>query len=155
MRVLGVVLTGFLALAAFGCGGGPSQEEFSRATQERDAARAELKEAQTDLRETQERVSELEDKLLAARPAAPAKTPAATTQKPPAPVTVAVPSLIGERLDVAEATLREKGLRYSEIGGGSFGIVVRSNWVVCETRPGAATEVKKRTRIRLIVDREC
>lgn len=46
-----------------------------------------------------------------------------------------VPALVGERLDVAEDTLDAVGLRYQAVGGGVFGIVVRSNWVVCRQTP--------------------
>jgi len=66
-----------------------------------------------------------------------------------------LPNEVGERLDVAEDDLRGKGLRYREVGGGTFGIVVKSNWTVCETRPGPGTPVRKNTRVELIVDRAC
>ena len=62
-----------------------------------------------------------------------------------------MPKLKGERLDVAEDLLNEKGLKHKEIGGGSFGVVDRSAWEVCETRPGAGKRTK--TTVRLIVDR--
>lgn len=68
---------------------------------------------------------------------------------------VSVPDETGERLDVAEDDLRANGLSYREVGGGTFGIVVKSNWIVCETRPAAGASVKRRTRIALIVDRDC
>jgi PASTA domain-containing protein len=65
-----------------------------------------------------------------------------------------VPDLVGERLDVAEDELDSLGIDYKEIGGGTFGIVVRSNWEVCETRPEAGARA---TTVRLIVERveEC
>jgi len=66
-----------------------------------------------------------------------------------------VPDLVGERLDIAEDDLRSRGLRFTEIGGGTFGILVLSNWTVCETRPAAGTSVAKRARVKLIVDRDC
>jgi hypothetical protein len=65
----------------------------------------------------------------------------------------AVPSLTGERLDVAEDKLSRAGLRYKEIGGGTFGIVVKSNWIVCQTEPAAGAHTSG--RVRLVVDREC
>jgi hypothetical protein len=46
-----------------------------------------------------------------------------------------VPNVTGERLDVAEDTLDALGLRYRTAGGGTFGIVVRSNWLVCRQLP--------------------
>jgi hypothetical protein len=42
-----------------------------------------------------------------------------------------VPDVRHERLDVAEERLDSLGLGYEEIGGGTFGIVVRSEWEVC------------------------
>lgn len=66
-----------------------------------------------------------------------------------------VPDLQGERLDVAEDELDGKGLRYTEIGGGAFGIVVRSNWTVCSTEPSGGAQVSKGARVKLIVDRSC
>jgi myo-inositol-hexaphosphate 3-phosphohydrolase len=65
----------------------------------------------------------------------------------------AVPRLTGERLDVAEDKLTQTGLRYKEIGGGTFGIVVKSNWTVCQTEPAAGSRTSG--RVRLIVDRDC
>lgn len=64
-----------------------------------------------------------------------------------------VPDLTGERLDVAEDALRQAGLHYREIGGGTFGIVVRSQWVVCETNPPAGSPASG--SVGLVVDREC
>ena len=46
-----------------------------------------------------------------------------------------VPDVRGQRLDVAEERLDRSGLDYEEIGGGTFGIVVRSNRRVCEQEP--------------------
>jgi hypothetical protein len=63
-----------------------------------------------------------------------------------------VPNLVGERLDVAEDKLDQLGLNYKEIGGGTFGIVVRSNWTVCQTEPASGGQA---ARVRLIVDRDC
>jgi beta-lactam-binding protein with PASTA domain len=46
-----------------------------------------------------------------------------------------VPDVTGEPLNVAEDTLDAVGLRYRTAGGGFFGIIVRSNWVVCKQSP--------------------
>lgn len=86
----------------------------------------------------------------------PAKGPAsqeaaAPKKKPRRSRPQTVPKLKGERLDVAEDLLNEKGLRYKEIGGGSFGVVDTSAWEVCETRPKAGKRTK--ATVRLIVDR--
>src|SRR5712691_9628610 len=63
-----------------------------------------------------------------------------------------VPDVRGQRLDVAEHHLSARHLDFEEVGGGTFGVVVRSNWWVCdqEPRPG-----KKARAVRLIVDRDC
>jgi hypothetical protein len=66
-----------------------------------------------------------------------------------------VPNLLGKRLDVAENTLHEAGLTYKEIGGGLFGIVVRSGWTVCETEPAPEAAIKAGGRVKLIVSRSC
>lgn len=64
-----------------------------------------------------------------------------------------VPDVVGKRLDVAESDLKDAGYDTEEVGGGTFGIVVKSNWTVCETEPSAgATGASK---VKLIVDRTC
>jgi hypothetical protein len=81
---------------------------------------------------------------------------AGTTAAKPAGDTTStpiVPDVSGQRLDVAELHLRAKHIRFREVGGGTFGIVVRSNWTVCEQEPQAGTTTDG--RVSLIVDREC
>jgi beta-lactam-binding protein with PASTA domain len=63
-----------------------------------------------------------------------------------------VPDVRNERLDIAEERLDSLGLGYEEIGGGTFGIVVRSEWQVCRQEPAPG---KKASKVRLIVDRYC
>jgi hypothetical protein len=63
-----------------------------------------------------------------------------------------VPDVRGERLDVAEALLRDRGLEFDEFGGGTFGILVRSNWEVCDQDPAPG---RRAGHVRLIVDRDC
>lgn len=63
-----------------------------------------------------------------------------------------VPDVRDERLDVAEARLRDRGLEWEELGGGVLGILVRSKWQVCDQDPGPGT--KART-VRLVVERDC
>jgi len=65
---------------------------------------------------------------------------------------VHVPDVRGQRLDVAEARLDARGLQWEEIGGGAFGVLVRSHWYVDDQipRPG-----RKATTVRLIVERNC
>jgi hypothetical protein len=62
------------------------------------------------------------------------------------------PNVTGERLDAAENTLDAEGLRYRAVGGGAFGIVVRSHWTVCRQRPAAPAET---TSVTLVVGRSC
>ena len=64
----------------------------------------------------------------------------------------AVPDVRGERLDVAERRLDDAGLEYERVGGGTLGVVVRSNWEVCDQEPAPG---RRATRVRLIVDRHC
>ena len=63
-----------------------------------------------------------------------------------------VPDLRGDRLDIAEARLEARGLDWEELGGGTFGVVVRSHWYVCDQLPRHG---KKAHTVRLIVDRDC
>jgi beta-lactam-binding protein with PASTA domain len=66
-----------------------------------------------------------------------------------------MPNVTGERLDVAYSDLDAAGVSKGDVevvGGGTFGVVVESNWVVCEQRPAAGATIE---RVRLIVDRSC
>jgi hypothetical protein len=85
----------------------------------------------------------------------PSAAPARPDLTPQAAAKVKVPHLTGRRLDVAEDILRSHHLRFREVGGGAFGIVVKSNWRVCTTRPAAGARVRTRTRVSLYVDRSC
>jgi beta-lactam-binding protein with PASTA domain len=64
-----------------------------------------------------------------------------------------VPDVVGERLDVAKSTMNDGGYDTEAIGGGTFGIVVESNWTVCETEPPAGATADG--KVKLIVDRAC
>jgi beta-lactam-binding protein with PASTA domain len=64
-----------------------------------------------------------------------------------------VPDVVGERLDVAEDKLADANLEYEEIGGGTFGVVDASAWIVCDQDPAAGTATSE--PVKLIVDREC
>jgi hypothetical protein len=63
-----------------------------------------------------------------------------------------VPDVEGDRLDVAQETLDDAGLGYEVIGGGALGVVVRSNWRVCEQRPAPGKRAKS---VDLHVARSC
>lgn len=62
-----------------------------------------------------------------------------------------MPDVRGQRLDLAERRLDDAGLEYERVGGGTFGIVVPSNWRVCDQEPKGGEAV----RVRLVVDRTC
>jgi serine/threonine protein kinase len=72
---------------------------------------------------------------------------------PPRPSGIAVPSLVGQPVDVAEQRLRDLGLRSSEEGGGIFGVLIPSDWDVCATSPPSGTSVRRGTTVRLLIDR--
>ena len=63
-----------------------------------------------------------------------------------------VPDVRGERLDVAQERLDALDLRYETVGGGAFGVVVRSHWTVCRQEPKPGVVARS---VRLIVDRDC
>jgi beta-lactam-binding protein with PASTA domain len=69
--------------------------------------------------------------------------------------TVKVPSLHCRRLDRAEDMLHTRGLKVRERGGGIFGILVKSNWVVTGQSPRAGTRVHRGARVTVYVDRGC
>ncbi|MGA8805040.1 MAG: protein kinase, partial [Solirubrobacterales bacterium] len=73
--------------------------------------------------------------------------------KTPVPTGIAVPSLAGQPLDVAEQRLDALGLRSTEDGGGIFGVLVPSEWNVCQTSPGPGTRVRRGTTVSLLIDR--
>jgi hypothetical protein len=66
-----------------------------------------------------------------------------------------VPDESDQRLDVAEEELEAHNWHFKVVGGGLFGVVVKSDWTVCETRPAAAASVPADTTIRLIIARAC
>jgi hypothetical protein len=63
-----------------------------------------------------------------------------------------VPDVEGKRLDVAQEILDDEGLEYEVIGGGALGVIVRSNWEVCDQRPRAGVEAQS---VNLVVARSC
>lgn len=66
-----------------------------------------------------------------------------------------VPNEIKVRLDVAEEEVESNNLSYKIVGGGTFGVIVKSNWTVCEMKPSPGTRVAPRSTVRLIVARSC
>jgi hypothetical protein len=71
----------------------------------------------------------------------------------PRPNGIAVPSLVGQRLDVAEQRLDHLGLQSTEVGGGLFGVIFTEDWEVCQTSPAADTTVRRGATIKLMIDR--
>jgi beta-lactam-binding protein with PASTA domain len=63
-----------------------------------------------------------------------------------------VPELRGQRLDLAEARLDTIGLDSDTKGGGTFGVVVRSHWEVCDEQPRPGVTASS---VLLVVAREC
>lgn len=62
------------------------------------------------------------------------------------------PDVTGLRLDLAQDRLEAVGLGYDTVGGGTFGVVIRSHWFVCEQEPKAGEVTKT---VRLVVARSC
>jgi serine/threonine protein kinase len=62
---------------------------------------------------------------------------------------VTLPSLVGQPLDVAEHHLDDLGLSYSEEGGGLFGVLIPSDWDVCDMDPSAGSTVPSGSTVRL------
>jgi serine/threonine protein kinase len=69
------------------------------------------------------------------------------------PSGIEIPSLAGQPLDVAEQRLDDLGLRSSEEGGGLFGVLIPSDWDVCETTPAAGSVVRLGSTVSLVIDR--
>jgi beta-lactam-binding protein with PASTA domain len=68
---------------------------------------------------------------------------------------VSVPSVNGKSLPAAKAKVYAAGLVPVVKGGGLFGVVVESNWVVCGSTPSAGSRVRSGTSVKLFVARSC
>ncbi|WP_166391194.1 hypothetical protein [Nocardioides ochotonae] len=66
-----------------------------------------------------------------------------------------MPDVVSARLDVALSDIERAGFEdeVEVIGGGMFGVVDESNWVVCEQEPSTSEEIGAKPR--LTVDRSC
>jgi PASTA domain len=51
--------------------------------------------------------------------------------------------------------LHARGLKVRERGGGVFGIIVKSGWVVTDQTPRAGKRVRRGSRVTVYVDRGC
>lgn len=63
-----------------------------------------------------------------------------------------VPNVTGLRLDAAQARLDARDLENDVAGGGTFGVVIRSHWQVCNQVPRPGTRA---ARVTLVVERAC
>lgn len=66
-----------------------------------------------------------------------------------------MPDVVGKQLDVAKSDIQDAGFtdKVEVAGGGVLGVVVDSNWQVCDQRPAAGGPVTDAPR--LTVDRSC
>jgi hypothetical protein len=85
--------------------------------------------------------------------AVPRLTDGGGNDSPPKPTGIEVPSLAGLPLDVAEQRLDDLGLQSSENGGGLFGVILPSDWDVCQTSPPAGANVRRGSTVELLIDR--
>ena len=66
-----------------------------------------------------------------------------------------MPDVVGQQLDVALSDIKRAGFadEVEVLGGGTFGVVVESNWQVCGQLPGPGQVMTEQPR--LTVDRSC
>jgi beta-lactam-binding protein with PASTA domain len=82
--------------------------------------------------------------------------PSAGVARPAAPHAHAantVPNVTGLSLPAAEARVRRAGLRPKDVGGGIFGIIIKSDWDVCGQSPGPGSHVGSGHTVKLFVSR--
>jgi beta-lactam-binding protein with PASTA domain len=72
---------------------------------------------------------------------------------PAVPPGVSVPNVIGEPLDIAESELQDAGFETERYGGGFFGVLVPSDWDVCDMSPTPGERAKRGTTVSLLIDR--
>jgi PASTA domain len=88
-----------------------------------------------------------------------AAEPATTTAVQPAttadPAVVVVPPVAGLRLDEATAVLQAAHLQREVRGGGVFGVVDDTAWVVCKSKPRDGERVPADTVVSVQVKRSC
>lgn len=66
--------------------------------------------------------------------------------------TARVPNVTMEPLNAAEDELDTRGLAYDVVGGGLFGVIVRSHWTVCKQAPAGG---RRSAHVTLYVARNC
>jgi hypothetical protein len=72
--------------------------------------------------------------------AAPVTAPPTTATAPP-PAAPTIPNVVGMNLDRADEILRGANVTYQVTGGGTFGVVVKSFWMVCSQTPTGSASV--------------
>ncbi|MCW3038736.1 MAG: domain containing protein [Solirubrobacterales bacterium] len=65
----------------------------------------------------------------------------------------AVPPLVGERLDTAKERLAEAQFDVHVQGGGTFGVIIDSNWEVVDQEPAAGTQLRQGSTVRVAIER--
>jgi hypothetical protein len=94
-------------------------------------------------------------RVIAGPSSASAARPALTPTPAHSPLALAsrarrVPrNLVGKRLNAAESELDSQGIGFRTVGGGIFGIVLKSDWGVCDTIPHGGAAV--RGPVKLVV----
>ena len=68
-------------------------------------------------------------------------------------VRTAVPDLVGQRLDVAKDRISRAGFDADVKGGGTFGIIVDSNWQVVEQDPGPGVQLEQGSTVHIRVEK--
>jgi flagellar biosynthesis GTPase FlhF len=66
-----------------------------------------------------------------------------------------VPNVDNVALPRAEQEVTSKGLTVKIVGGGLFGVVIKSDWTVCSTKPPPGASVQSGARVELVVERSC
>jgi len=66
---------------------------------------------------------------------------------------IAVPDVVGLRLDDARDRIEGDGFEVERSGGGLFGVVVESNWQVERQTPAGGTRLARGATVELFVDR--
>jgi len=68
-------------------------------------------------------------------------------------VRTAVPDLVGQRLDVAKDRIKRAGFDADVQGGGTFGIIVDSNWQVVDQDPGPGVQLEQGSTVHIRVEK--
>jgi Glucodextranase, domain B/PASTA domain len=88
---------------------------------------------------------------------APGRGPALTAFRVTREVPVPVPDLGGMNVDEAEDALREAGLaaEFEQVGGGIIDELLPGDPHVCKQEPSAGTEVRRGSKVHVVVSKGC